>query len=123
MHPRNRFRAGYDFKGLVEVSPALSAFIRPNAHGDESVDYADPRAVRALNQALLRQAYGLSIWDIPPGYLCPPIPGRSDTLHYLADLLRGRTGGATPRGRSVAVLDIGTGANCVYPLILSLIHI
>lgn len=116
LHPRNRFRAGYDFRRLVAIVPALAAFVAPNAYGDASIDYANPDAVRALNQALLKDAYGLR-WDVPPGYLCPAIPGRSDYLHYLADLLGTERGGAIPRGRSVAVLDIGTGASCVYPLI------
>jgi 23S rRNA (adenine1618-N6)-methyltransferase len=117
LHARNRFRAGYDFRRLVVDSPALAAFVKPNAFGDESIDYANPEAVKALNQALLKHVYRLQTWDIPPGYLCPPIPGRSDYLHHLADLLG--AGGETeiPRGKSVAVLDIGMGANCIYPLI------
>jgi len=111
LHPRNRFRTRYDFPQLIECSPGLAAFVKKNAHGDDSIDYADPQAVKALNQALLKQAYGLQHWDIPPGYLCPPIPGRSDYIHHLADLIVLR------RGSAVRVLDIGTGANCIYPLI------
>jgi 23S rRNA (adenine1618-N6)-methyltransferase len=111
LHPRNRFRTRYDFPQLIVGSPALAAFVKPNAHGDDSIDYADPRAVKALNQALLKHTYGLPHWDIPPGYLCPPIPGRSDYIHHLADLISQR------RGPEVRVLDIGTGANCIYPLI------
>ena len=110
LHPRNRFRAGYDFRLLIAASPALAPFVAPNAYGDDSVDYANPEAVKALNQALLKHAYGLHTWDTPPGYLCPPIPGRSDYLHHLADLIGSR-------GRLVTVLDIGMGANCIYPLI------
>lgn len=117
MHPRNRFRAGYDFRALIESSPGLAAFVGPNAYGNESIDYANPKAVKALNQALLKNAYGLQTWDVPPGYLCPPIPGRSDYLHYIADLLGGGKEAAIPRGGAVMVLDIGMGANCVYPLI------
>ena len=82
LHPRNRFRARYDFPQLIACSPALGAFVKPNAYGNASIDYADPLAVKALNQALLRQAYDLEHWDIPPGYLCPPIPGRSDYLYH-----------------------------------------
>ena len=117
LHPRNRFRAGYDFPSLIAQSPALATFVRPNAHGHQSIDYAEPAAVKALNQALLAHAYGLRHWDVPPGYLCPPIPGRSDYLHHLADLLRDGDDAPVPRGRSIAVLDIGMGANCIYPLV------
>lgn len=117
MHSRNRFRDGYDFRHLAVVSPPLAPFVRPNAYGDASIDYADPLAVTALNRALLISAYELSRWDLPPGSLCPPIPGRSDYLHYLADLLAGETSGAIPRGASVNILDVGVGANCVYPLV------
>ena len=111
MHPRNRFREGYDFQALTAVSPVLKAFVKPNAYGDDSIDYANPLSVKALNQALLRQAYGLQHWDIPAGYLCPPIPGRSDYLHHLADLIEMR------QGPSVRALDVGSGANCIYPLL------
>jgi 23S rRNA (adenine1618-N6)-methyltransferase len=71
--------------------------------------------VKALNRALLAEAYGIRGWDIPPGYLCPPIPGRADYLHHLADLLAAQ--GEVPRGPAVRVLDIGVGANAIYPLI------
>lgn len=113
LHPRNRFRDGYEFERLVAVSPRLAEFVAPNAYGDVSIDYANPEAVKALNQALLKDAYGIENWDVPPGYLCPPIPGRSDYLHYLADL----PGIGDGPKRRVDVLDIGTGANCIYPLI------
>jgi 23S rRNA (adenine1618-N6)-methyltransferase len=56
-------------------------------------------------------------WDIPDGYLCPPIPGRADYIHHLADLLASDRGGVVPRGPDVAVLDIGMGANCIYPIV------
>jgi len=118
LHPRNRFRGGYDFPALVRVMPALGPFVKPNPYGNLSIDFANPRAVKALNQALLKQAYGLDAWDVPAGSLCPPIPGRSDYVHHVADLIRGAGKSAPiPRGPSIAVLDIGVGANCIYPLI------
>ena len=102
---------------MARVSPALTAFVALNAHGTVSINFADPAAVKALNQALLKADYGIERWDVPPGYLCPPIPGRADYLHHLADLLSGGDEGKIPRGSTVRMLDIGVGANCVYPII------
>lgn len=70
----------------------------------------------ALNQALLADEYGLR-WSVPHGALCPPIPGRSDYLHHLADLLSNDDESAIPRGRAVRIIDIGAGANAIYPMI------
>lgn len=112
LHPRNLHRIGYDFSLLVQVHPPLSHYVRPNPYGDASIDFAHPQAVKALNQALLKHYYGVAVWDIPRNYLCPPIPGRADYVHYLADVLA--ESGITEQ---VRVLDIGTGANLVYPLI------
>ncbi|MVN77203.1 23S rRNA (adenine(1618)-N(6))-methyltransferase RlmF [Hymenobacter sp. HMF4947] len=117
LHPRNQHRARYDFAALVQTSPALAPFVHRNTFSEASIDFADPEAVKLLNQALLRHFYGIEHWDIPAGYLCPPIPGRADYLHYLADLLAASNGGAVPRGQVLSVLDVGVGANCIYPLI------
>jgi 23S rRNA (adenine1618-N6)-methyltransferase len=115
LHPRNSHRSRYDFGRLVACSPELGRFVATNAYGNETIDFADPAAVKALNRALLKLEYSIDGWDIPAQYLCPPIPGRADYLHYLADLLA--DGGDIPRGSSVRVLDVGVGANCIYPLI------
>lgn len=116
LHPRNRHRGRYDLPALSALEPALTHYLRRSPIGELTVDFADPAAVKLLNRALLRLHYGVRDWDIPPGYLCPPIPGRVDYLHYLADLLAAELG-ALPRGPLLRVLDIGTGANLVYPLL------
>ena len=115
LHPRNRHRRGYDFPALLHRSPGLAPFLRASPAGTPTIDFADPAAVLALNRALLQHDYGVTQWEIPPGYLCPPVPGRADYVHHLADLLAGD--GVIPRGRATAVLDIGTGASCIYPII------
>ncbi len=122
LHPRNVHRAGYDFKQLCKSSPALKAFVSVNPYGDETIDFSNPEAVKALNKALLKHYYGVNHWDIPEGYLCPPIPGRADYIHYVADLLAELNGGQVPTGDKIQVLDIGMGANCVYPLIGSKVY-
>lgn len=115
LHARNRHRGGYDFAALLRRSPALRPFLRTSPAGTPTIDFADPAAVLALNRALLQHDYGMAQWEIPAGSLCPPVPGRADYVHHLADLLA--AGGAIPRGRSTAILDIGVGANCIYPIV------
>lgn len=117
LHPRNRHRTRYDFPLLTETCPALKPFVQLNMFGDESIDFADPDAVKMLNKALLMQYYDVSQWNIPPGYLCPPIPGRADYIHHIADLLCTYNYGKIPTGSKIKCLDIGVGANCVYPII------
>lgn len=117
LHPRNRHQGRYDFARLAQADQELAQRLVANAHGESSIDFSDPIAVKALNRALLKDSYGISGWDIPPGYLCPPIPGRADYVHFLADLLADSNRGKIPRGKGVQVLDVGVGANCIYPLI------
>ncbi len=117
LHPRNLHRGRYDFKALLKASPELETFLKKSPVGDPTIDFADPVAVKALNRALLICYYGIQLWDIPQGYLCPPVPGRADYIHYAADLLSEGSKGVVPTGKQVRVLDIGVGANCIYPII------
>ncbi|MEL7535331.1 MAG: 23S rRNA (adenine(1618)-N(6))-methyltransferase RlmF [Bacteroidota bacterium] len=117
LHPRNKNRERYDLPALMKAVPALQAFVKLNKHGLESVDFANPKAVRCLNQALLKHYYGIANWDFPPEKLCPPIPGRADYIHYVADLLAASNGGNIPTGQQIYCLDIGVGASCIYPII------
>lgn len=117
LHPRNRHRGRYDFKLLTITCPELGNYVKLNAYGDESIDFANPKAVKWLNKALLKQYYGVDYWDIPTGYLCPPIPGRADYIHYAADLLGSSNNGKIPTGFRVKCMDIGVGASCVFPII------
>jgi 23S rRNA (adenine1618-N6)-methyltransferase len=117
LHPRNKHRFRYDFPELIKSHPELKNYVAVNSYGDQSIDFSDPEAVKCLNKALLKHFYGISYWDIPTGYLCPPIPGRADYIHYLADLLASVNNGIVPTRKSVRGLDVGIGANCVYPIV------
>jgi 23S rRNA (adenine1618-N6)-methyltransferase len=121
LHPRNKHRQRYDFKQLSQSTPKLAPFVRLNDYGDESIDFFNPEAVKALNKALLNHFYNIKDWDIPKGYLCPPIPGRVDYIHHMADLLASShplsKRSKPPTGSEIKCLDVGVGANCVYPII------
>jgi 23S rRNA (adenine1618-N6)-methyltransferase len=109
MHPNNRHSGRYDLQVLKLKVPALEKYIVLK-HEQESIDFSSPEAVKLLNEALLLQTYNLSFWDLPAGSLCPPVPGRADYIHYLAELP------GIPK-QNVRALDIGTGAGLIYPLI------
>ncbi len=121
LHPRNKHRERYDFKILIDTYPELAQFVKVNNYQDESIDFFNPEAVKALNKALLMHYYDIRNWSIPQNYLCPPIPGRANYIHHIADLLYRQlptiSGRNTKEGIRIKCLDIGVGANCVYPII------
>lgn len=117
LHDRNIHKDSYDLKALSESLPGLAECIISNPSGEDTIDFSDPRSVLLLNKALIKYYYKVENWMIPEGYLCPAVPGRADHIHYAADLLGEFTDGEIPRGKQVHVLDIGTGAGCIYPII------
>ncbi len=114
LHFRNKHRSRYEFDSLIESYPKLKSFVKKNKYGDESIDFSDPKAVLSLNTALLKHFYKIDYWEIPQGYLCPPIPGRADYIHNIADLIRDENSALDTQ---IKCLDIGVGANCIYPII------
>ncbi len=116
LHPRNLHRDPYDFDQLMAGVPELKQYVFVNAYQSVTINFSLPKAVKLLNKALLLHFYKVQHWDIPDTNLCPPIPGRADYIHYIADLLA-ESFSELPEGQKVQGLDIGTGANLVYPLI------
>ena len=117
LHSRNKNRERYDLSALTTSNPELKNHIIPNKFGVESVDFSNPLAVKLLNKALLNHYYGIKNWEFPDGNLCPPIPGRADYIHHIADLLGENNFGVIPIGDKITCFDIGIGASCIYPII------
>lgn len=124
MHPRNKHLGNYNFDELVATLPALEKFVKLNNFKQKTIDFLDPKAVLVFNKALLKKEYGLDYWEIPQDFLCPPIPGRADYVHHLADLLALKNlekipsgENLIPNGKKIKILDVGVGANCIYPII------
>jgi len=117
LHSRNKNRERYDLSALTTSNPELKNYIMPNKFGIESVDYSNPVAVKLLNKAILNHYYGIESWEFPDENLCPPIPGRADYIHHIADLLGENNFGTIPFGDKITCLDVGLGASCIYPII------
>ncbi|MEM0514935.1 23S rRNA (adenine(1618)-N(6))-methyltransferase RlmF [Pseudoalteromonas sp. YIC-827] len=116
LHPQNRHRNGYDFDALCSSLPSLQAYVIKRPDGQASIDFSDAKALKMLNQALLKHHYDVAIWDLPEGFLCPPVPGRADYLHHLYDLLSQDTEHRLAQHK-VRVMDVGTGASLIYPIL------
>ncbi len=91
---------------------ALKPYVFINDFQTQTIDFSNPEAVKALNTALLYTYYDVKFWEFPDENLCPPIPSRADYMHHLANLLR-----RSHLETDVRVLDVGTGASCIYPLL------
>lgn len=115
MHPRNKHIGTYKFEDLILANKELSSFVCVK-YGRKTIDFSNPKGVKALNKALLNHFYQIKYWNIPNDYLCPPVPGRADYIHYVADFL-GCDLKKTANCSEMTILDIGVGANCIYPLI------
>ena len=110
MHPKNKHIEKYKLDELSTIYPLLGEFTFTNKYQTKTIDFANPKAVKALNTALLKKHYHINFWNFPDKNLCPPIPSRADYIHHLADLIKNSN-------EQINVLDIGTGATCIYPLI------
>ena len=102
---------------MTICNPELKKYIVPNRSGGDSIDFSNPLAVKVLNRALLNHYYGIENWEFPDENLCPPIPGRADYIHHIADILAENNFGKIPTGENVICLDVGLGASCIYPIV------
>ncbi|MGR3811649.1 23S rRNA (adenine(1618)-N(6))-methyltransferase RlmF [Jiulongibacter sp. NS-SX5] len=115
MHPKNKHKGAYDLIALQKAIPELGTQIIQSPDGRKTIDFSNPVSVKLLNKALLKKDYHIDFWDIPEGYLCPPIPGRVDYIHHMADVVNESLN--TKNKHIINCLDIGTGANCIYPIL------
>jgi 23S rRNA (adenine1618-N6)-methyltransferase len=112
LHKNSLHTNSYDFELLTKNHEALKSHVFVNDYQNQTIDFSNPEAVKALNTALLYTHYDVKFWEFPDKNLCPPIPSRADYIHHLADLLR-----RSHLESDVKVLDIGVGASCIYPLL------
>lgn len=113
--------------------------------GDESaqendstvyVDFKDADSSIALTEAILQYDFGVHV-SLRSDRLCPPVPNRINYIAWLQDLMdqtaniahlisipeESEEGEERPTKRikkqnePIRVLDIGTGASCIYPIL------
>ncbi|KAK3028470.1 hypothetical protein RJ639_040039 [Escallonia herrerae] len=104
IHPRNTTRP---------TSPSWRLSTRRSSPSSSTPETAGPESIGPTSMPPKS-----SLGWIPDGQLCPSVPNRSNYIHWIEDLLVSdiipstRTNGDIIKG-----FDIGTGANCIYPLL------
>uniref|UniRef100_A0A0E0JUT7 U6 small nuclear RNA (adenine-(43)-N(6))-methyltransferase n=1 Tax=Oryza punctata TaxID=4537 RepID=A0A0E0JUT7_ORYPU len=118
IHPRNRYAAAApDFASLASLYPSFAPFVSVSRGGRASIDFTDFAATRELTRVLLLHDHGVNWW-IPDGQLCPTVPNRSNYIHWIEDLLSSELiPPISSSNKTIRGFDIGTGANCIYPLL------
>eukprot|EP00257_Ricinus_communis_P020945 XP_015580315.1 U6 small nuclear RNA (adenine-(43)-N(6))-methyltransferase [Ricinus communis] len=118
IHPRNKYAdSPPDFALLASLYPSFEPFIFYSRDGRPRIDWTDFNSTRELTRLLLLHDHSLNWW-IPDGQLCPTVPNRSNYIHWVEDLLSSDIIPKTNiNGDTVKGFDIGTGANCIYPLL------
>jgi len=106
-----------DFRELAEAYEPLKSKLIPTP-GGATIDFKDALSQRLLTQAILHHDFNLTV-EVPEDRLCPPIPNRLNYIHWLQDLHHSLTFWKVEDkvDASVKVIDIGTGASAIYPLL------
>ncbi|GAX84031.1 hypothetical protein CEUSTIGMA_g11455.t1 [Chlamydomonas eustigma] len=119
MHPSNRYyREEPDFAGLARDYEEIRQYVTFGPDGRAHYDFTSWEATRQLTATLLSQDFGVSWW-LPEGQLVPTLTNRANYIHWINDLLQL----SSPEGtKKVRGLDIGCGANFIYPLLGAAIY-
>ena len=112
MHAQNPYGNRYDLKRLTKHYHALEKFIVLNPSGEETIDFSSSEAVFALNKSMLLADFKLGDYELPSGYLIPPVPGRLDYLLHVRDFLTEKFN--VSENSQLNGLDMGSGANGIY---------
>ncbi|WVW82082.1 hypothetical protein I302_104087 [Kwoniella bestiolae CBS 10118] len=104
-----------DFARLASRFPDFAQYVTISEEGYASIDFQNPAALRSLTRCLLKEDWDLDV-GLREDRLCPTLTNRLDYLLHVLDLEPYLA--ASPSSRPLRVLDIGTGATAIYPILL-----
>jgi 23S rRNA (adenine1618-N6)-methyltransferase len=114
MNPKNiYYQNAPDFKKLVDKYPEFANHVYKNKYSNYSINWKCKDAMKELCKTLLKEDFKVDYWSIPEGYLIPSITSRLNYINWIHDLLESSNLNET----SIKGLDIGTGANLIYPIL------
>ncbi|XP_015191202.1 PREDICTED: methyltransferase-like protein 16 homolog, partial [Polistes dominula] len=115
MHPRNIYKENPDFKQLALLYPEFRKVATTDLRGKVHIDFKNEDTLRVLTKILLKHDFNLTV-EIPPNKLVPTVPLRLNYVLWIEDLM---TYASFTEMNNVKGIDIGTGAVCIYSLLLA----
>ncbi|WRT63970.1 uncharacterized protein IL334_000897 [Kwoniella shivajii] len=104
-----------DFARLASRFPDFAQYVNISEDGAAYIDFQDASALRSLTRCLLRDDWDLEV-NFREDRLCPTLANRLDYLLHILDLEPHLPSSSS--SRLLRVLDIGTGASAIYPILL-----
>ena len=102
-----------DFLILIKEFPELKKYIIKHDEKIEefSFDWSNNDLSLLMTKSILNYYFNIKYYDIPKGFLIPPVPSRLNYLNLINELIK------DIKKENIIGVDIGTGANIIYPIL------
>ena len=102
-----------DFKFLSEEFPEFKKYVYINKYGGYSINWKNPNSIKELVKTILNKFFNITYYEIPENFLIPTLTSRYNYLNYINKLFTK----LEIENKEKILIDIGTGANLIYPLL------
>ncbi len=102
-----------DFKFLSEEFPEFKKYVYINKYGGYSINWKNPNSIKELVKTILNKFFNIIYYEIPENFLVPTLTSRYNYLNYINKLFTK----FKIENKEKILIDIGTGANIIYPLL------
>lgn len=107
-----------DFLTLIKEFPELKKYIlKQNEDNEEEFqfDWSNNELSLLMDKSILNYYFNIKYYDIPKGFLIPPIPSRINYINLINSIITKLIKDINIK--NIIGIDIGTGANIIYPIL------
>ena len=107
-----------DFLTLIKEFPELKKYIlKQNEDNEEEFqfDWSNNELSLLMDKSILNYYFDIKYYDIPKGFLIPPIPSRINYINLINSIIAKLIKDIDIK--NIIGIDIGTGANIIYPIL------
>ena len=107
-----------DFLTLIKEFPELKKYIlkqNEDNEGEFQFDWSNNELSLLMDKSILNYYFDIKYYDIPNGFLIPPIPSRINYINLINSIITKLIKDIDIK--NIIGIDIGTGANIIYPIL------